>query len=192
MKKSLTLNTGLLLMMLSILSIASCNVGASSLDDDENYHSDMVAKGWQLVNKWDFFNSIEGWKHEQVTGNNKGGYVRVEDGILEFGYSQNGGTVYMPNTTRPIPFTSYMLIARVKTDNPFGALVGFFSPSSKNLAGASRIRNTGWQIVKTVYSFNPTTGAKPPQNMFPGIQNLTKNDYTYVDWVEFWIYPKNK
>lgn len=190
MKKHLVFTAIFLSLTMSLLFLNSCQNAIQAVDEEGNYHSDMVAKGWQLVSKWDFFNSIEGWQHESVTGQGKGGYVRVDSGVLEFGFSKDGGAVYIPNRMGPIPFTSYMLIARVKTDNPFGALVGFFSPSSNNLAGASRIRNSGWQIVKAIYSFNPTTRMQPPSNLYPGVQNLTRYDYTYVDWVEFWIYPK--
>jgi len=182
----------LFVMILGIsLSLLSCS-SQNPLQVKDSYREDLVAKGWRLIRRWDFYNEIESWNHKMVTKVNSGGFVQVEDGVFEFGYSVDGGSVFFENKVKVIPKYSYMVLARVKTINPYQAMVGFRSPERKDILGGVRIRSENWHIVKSILSISPISGEKRPKRVYPTIHNLTREDYTYVDWVEFWIYPTRK
>ncbi len=172
--------------------ITSCINPFAKKNPSPTYTEDMVAKGWRLIQRWDFYNELDGWNHETITRLNSGGFIKVDNGVLEFGYSKDGGTIYHKSNTSVIPNKSYMVRARVKTENPFRAFVGFMSPESKDLRGAVRIRSKKWHIVTAILSLDPTTKIKEPKKLYPAIRNVSRYDYTYVDWVEFWIFPRKK
>ncbi len=179
--------------------ILSSGCGDDVTIESNTYYEDLVAKGWRLLQRWDFYNELDGWNHKTITRKNSGGFVKVENGVLEFGFSKNGGIVFFQNKVKSKPKTSYMIVARIKTLNPFRAMVGFFSPDQKDkasgqywLRGAVRVRHSDWQIVKSILSLDPNSGVKKPRRLYPAIQNISRHDYTYVDWVELWVYPKQK
>ena len=179
------------------LFILGCGTNQDELLKDElapesSYQEDLVSKGWRLIWRWDFYNQLEGWNHDTITKKDSGGYIQIEDGVLEFGYSKDGGKLYYQNKMVPVPNYSYMLISRVKTENPYRALVGFYNPEKKRLMANVKIRNDSWGIVKSILSIDPTIGQDIPKQLYPMVENLTRQDYTYIDWIEMWIYPRQK
>ncbi len=188
----------LLLLFTAGFLVASCSKGEDTIKAEQeavgSHHADRVAKGWRLIERWDFYNKTEGWNHEEITKKGSNGYIKVEGGVMEFGYSKDGGFIYYESKAKAISRSSYMIIARVKTETPLRAAVGFYFPKmkKKKFFALSRIRDDDWTTVKAVISVEPTSGFRVKGKIFPAIINMSRYDKTYVDWVEYWMFPRKK
>ncbi len=177
------------LLTLVLIITSSCGNDLAMSYANKNHHYEvMISSGWVLAKRWDFYNNTQEWNHELITQTGKGGVVKVKNGIFEFGYSTNGGSVYYNTRVRRIPKTSYLIIAKVKTDNPFRALIGFYTPSK--LLGAVRIRESKWHIIRSLLSIDPILSDGMPLGINPSIKHLSREDYTYIDWIELWVYQQ--
>ncbi|MDH5680675.1 MAG: hypothetical protein OEZ36_03740 [Spirochaetota bacterium] len=155
----------------------------------ETTDEDLVSRGWKLVKRWDFHYKMDGWEHKELVDND--GYVLVENGMLGFGYANGKGLIYHANKVKVVPNYTYMVVAKVRTSHPQRASVGLYDPKSKTMHGVVRVKSKNWQIVKSIVSIEPTTGERP-KALYPAFQTEKVDDYCEVDWVEFWILPKDK
>ncbi|MDH5682103.1 MAG: hypothetical protein OEZ36_10980, partial [Spirochaetota bacterium] len=101
------------------------------------------------------------------------------------------GLIYHKNKVKVVPRYSYMVVARVKTKNPGQASVGLYDPKSKEIQGIVRVNSSHWQTISAIVSIEPSTGYKP-KALYPALMTETSDDYCEVEWVEFWIMPKDK
>ncbi len=157
---------------------------AFTADNDE----DLIRTGWVKVQGWDFYDQLEGWNSEMIKDNQ--GVIKVEDGVLEFGRSQNGGIIYYQTNTKALKKNSYMIIAKIQANNPEKVSLGFYSPKKKKMFGQGRIKKTDWIIATAIISIDPRVSKNYPKKIYPAIQLESKKEYVRVKWIELWMFPK--
>lgn len=187
------------ILLLNFNEVFSGGVGRSSdslksqhgnYKDDKYYRFvNLTSKGWQLLLKWDFYNFPEDWNISSASRKSTGGYLQIENGIMEFGYSTLGAIVYKKNEVSIIPGYTYMILAKMKVNNPYRAYLGFYNPPEKKLHYYEYVKNTDWEVVSCLYSYATYASMPPIKNLNPAIQVITRQDNVYVDWVELWAYP---
>ncbi len=189
----------LFFMFLASLFIVSFSVPSFAIDEKNVPEQDSlrdrssgsgndrrVAEGWNLIKRWDFYKKSKDWV---VSNDNRSkGRLTVAKGILEFGNGKS--MLYYPNKLKIKAKTTYLIIARVRINEPLGASIGFYNPKTKGMMGETRIRKGDWHIVKALISIDPISGDKKPKRLYPAIQTQSKDEIIEIDWIELWIFPR--
>ncbi len=145
-----------------------------------------VAEGWNLIKRWDFYSKSKDWVI--LNDNRSKGHLTVSKGILEFGNAKS--MLYYPNKLKVKAKTTYLIVARVRTNQSLGASIGFYNPKTKGMMGETRIRKGDWHIIKALISMEPISGDKKPKRLYPAIQTHSKDEVIEIDWIELWIFPR--
>ena len=148
-------------------------------------NSSKISLGWKLLQRWDFTKELGPY----WTTSNLSPFAQIQKSHLLLSGPQN--TLIQKNPIQNLkPGYSYMIVAKLKTNYPLRARLGFYSPSQKKWFAQYKIRNTQWAIVKSILSLEPTSKIAYPSQIFPAITHLSQYEITQIQWIEIWTFQK--